>query len=105
MAAMKAGVKAGHLRHVGHALEDGFDGSEIVGLMKWRQWDQRPQLLEDFLIDNGRPVELWPAMHYAVTDTQDACAAVFRSEPGSQRADRLSAVTYGLFIKVVVDQL
>ena len=40
LAAMKAGVEAGNLRHAGQALGDGFDGRQIVRLMQRRQRDQ-----------------------------------------------------------------
>ena len=31
---MKAGIEAGHLRHVGQSLEDRFDGCQVVRLMQ-----------------------------------------------------------------------
>ena len=46
LAAMKAGVEAGDLRHVGQPLGDRFDRREVVRLMQRRQRNQRSQLVE-----------------------------------------------------------
>ena len=40
LSAMKAGIEARHLRHVGQPFEDSLDGGQIVRLMQRGQWNQ-----------------------------------------------------------------
>jgi hypothetical protein len=47
---MKASVEAGDLRDVGHAFENGFNGSKIVRLMQWRERDELLKIVEHLAV-------------------------------------------------------
>ncbi len=66
VAAMEAGVEAGHLRHVGHAVEDGFDRREVVRLVERGQRRQLLQLGEDLPRDHGGAAEARAAVDHPV---------------------------------------
>ena len=72
MAAMKAGIEAGNLRHVRQPLGNRFNGRQIIGLVQWSQRNQLMQFRQNLPAHNGGLGVPRSAMNDAVPDTQDS---------------------------------
>ena len=71
LSTMETGIEAGHLRHVGQLFKDGFDGREIVRLMKRRKGNQFLEFCENLPVSRRvGPSKTTPAVDDAMTDTQ-----------------------------------
>ena len=81
LAAMKARVEAGDLRHAGQPLGHRVDGREVVGLMQRRKRDERPEVLQHFGSNDRRTGVIGAAVHNAVTDADHVRAGVTGSHP------------------------
>ena len=68
LSTMETGIEAHHLRHIGQSFGDGFDGCQIVRLMKGRQRNQLAKFRKDFLVYDYRPGEFWKIVHASVTE-------------------------------------
>jgi hypothetical protein len=79
--AVKAGVETGNLWHSRQSFKRGFDRSQIVGLVQWRQWHQLSQLSQNLRAQSSRSAEMGSAVNDAVTDTDYVRSTVSRAEP------------------------
>ena len=71
MAAVKTGVEASHLRHIGQAHRHRFNCGEVVRLMERRQRHEIPQLRRHFRRDHDRIGKGLAAMDHAMSDADD----------------------------------
>ena len=101
LAAMEAGVEAGHLRHAGQLVPHGFDRGQVVGLMERRQRHQRAKVLQDFRRDDAGTGVLGAAMHDAMADAQHARAGVAFAEPSGEHAERRAPIANRCIQRVV----
>jgi hypothetical protein len=92
LAAMEAGVEAGHLRHGGEQLVHHVDRGEVVGLMERCQRDERPQVVQHLRCDDAGTGVLRPAVHDAVADAEHARSAVAGAEPSGEHVERGATV-------------
>ena len=95
LSTMKAGIEARHLRHIGQSFGDGFDGCQIVRLMKGRQWNQLAKLRKDFGVQDCRPGETRSTVDDAMTDAHHSRATISRSQPHRARIYGLTTVASG----------
>ena len=91
---VEAGVETGDLRDGGQALGYCFDGREIVRLMERRERNQTVQLFENLRCDQSRTAEARAAMHDAMSDGQDAGAAVHRAKPRREGVETVSLILH-----------
>src|SRR5262245_22635474 len=89
---MKACVEAGNLRHVWHAVEDRFNGCQIVRLMQRSKRNQLIEFGQNLPGHDCWAVEPRSTMDDTVTNTQYACATVSGPEPGSQLIERITTI-------------
>ncbi len=94
LAAMKARVEAGDLRHAREPLDDRFNRREIVRLVKRSERHQLAQFFENVRRDDRGTGELRSAVDDAMADTEYAGAAVRRTKPGGERIERRAAITH-----------
>ena len=103
LAAMEAGVEAGHLRHVGQPLGHRVDGGQVVRLMERGERRQLAQLVEDLRRHDRRPGEVRAAVDDAMPDAEHAGAAVALAQPRGQRVERGAPVAHAR-VELGVDQ-
>src|SRR5262245_17910160 len=103
MAPMKSGVKARDLRHVRQALEDCFNGCQIMRLVQRSKRDEFAQLFENFPCHNDGLGVLCSPMNHSVANTEDPRTTVFRAEPACQRIQRATAILNGR-IQLLISQ-
>ena len=94
LSAVEARVEAGDLRHAGEPLRDRVDRSQVVRLVKRRQREEPAELLHDPRRDEDGSVEPGPAVHHAVSDPEDARAAVPGAQPLGEGVEGRSSVTH-----------
>src|ERR1700758_1451387 len=84
MTGMKASIKAGDLRYIRLAIEEGLDGCQIMRLVQRSQWNQLLKLCQNLSCQHYRFAVTHPAVHHPVTKTQYLCTCPFRPQPGPQ---------------------
>ena len=97
LASVEAGIEAGHLRHAGQAVDDGFDRRQVVRLVERSQGNQLPQPLQDPRRDHDGAIVLRPAVDDAVAHSEDAGFAVAGANPAGQGVESARAVAHRLF--------
>src|SRR5215472_8034461 len=99
---MKRRVKAGHLREPGSPLGDGADRQQVVGLVQWRQRDERLELGEDGRVNSDRRGVVRPAVDDAVSDRSERRIARMTLQPLEQEFERAGMVRRRVFAPFVL---
>jgi hypothetical protein len=70
LAPMKAGIETGHLLDAGQSFHRRLDDPNVVGLMKWSQWNKLSQLIQNGGIYSGWSGKTRSAVNHAVADPE-----------------------------------
>ena len=73
---MKTRIEASDLRHFRQSFEDRLDRREIVGLMKWRQWNELIEFSQHAGVEDRWTTEASTAMDHPMADAQHTRAPV-----------------------------
>jgi hypothetical protein len=95
VAAVKARVETRDLGYVWKAFGDGIDRSEVVRFMERRQWDQRPQVFQDFRCDNSRRRIPGPAVNDTMSDPDYLGALKMGPKPYCQALESRARISHG----------
>src|SRR5262249_26774543 len=88
---------------VWQALEDCFNGCQIMRLVQRSKRNEFAQLFQNLPCHNGGSIVLCSPMNHSVADTEDPRTAIFRAEPACQRIQRLAAILNGR-IQLLISQ-
>jgi hypothetical protein len=104
LAAMKAGVETGDLRHARKLLGDRVDRCQVVRLMERSERNQRSQLLQNRRGDDGGTCKAGAPMDNAMTDAEHVRTAVLGAKLGGQRIEGGATIAHVFLVELEVGE-